>query len=366
MAFGLLKHFKDIKKSANIMGQMTHADHLIIGHDLGAVLKLIELKKNHAQESVKLISSRPLNKNLLIDTYELGVTHLRSEVAVENIYKKFYNAKIMPQKKDACFYKDGKFHEFSGRAKSMELQPGESFFMSKGYRIKVESFFDPEDWEQLDETLKMAVDVRHFEAIEKTLPNDLVNRNEWHLTFKDFSQMTCERLYVSQSPKRFLSYLSKREDFTPELIDVCTSVNIQSGIAVSWKLKKELFTEERTLFIPQSMTHEWGHFILEFEDRESPYCHALFLIHDDEPQTEDLASRIKLMKRVIERVFPQFEESILKEFIRFDEEMFISDWKDEAAEQVSFDYPTLKFVSQIAPMPSYLGQEKFMARVLLN
>lgn len=366
MTFGLLKHFKDLKKHSHALGQITHMDHVIIGNDLGSVLKLIELKKKFPHESVKLICSRPITKDLLVENYELGVTQLRSEVAVGNIYKKFFNAQIIPQKKEASFYKDGKFHDFGGRAKPMELQPGEEFFIQKGYRIKVENFFDVEDWNQLDQTLTLCSDIRILESIEKTDPQDLVDRNEWLLAFKDFSRITTEKLYISQSPKKFLNFLTKKEALTPELIDVCSSARVQGAISVSWKLKSEIYTEERTLFIPQSMTHEWGHFILEFEQRETPYCHALFLIHEDEPQTEDLASRIKLMKRVIERVFPNFEQAITKEFIRFDEEMFISEWKDGAAEQVSFDYPSLKFVSQVAPMPSDLGQEKFMARVLLN
>jgi hypothetical protein len=115
------------------------------------------------------------------------------------------------------------------------------------------------------------------------------------------------------------------------------------------------------------MTHEWGHFIVEFENtNEGQFCHALFLIHEEEPQTEDLASKIKLMKRVLERVFPDFEKNINKEYIRFDDEMFISDVKDNLIEQIGFDYPTLKFLGQVAPMKPQFAQEKFLSRVLLS
>lgn len=127
--------------------------------------------------------------------------------------------------------------------------------------------------------------------------------------------------------------------------------------------------KKKILFIPQSMTHEWGHFLVEFEtfnyQQKEQLCHVLFLIHDEEPQSEDLAQKIKLMKRVLDRVFTDIEKHIKKEYIRFDEEMFVSGLKDSAMEQLSFDYPTLKFIGQASALPAELSQEKYLARVLL-
>ena len=164
--------------------------------------------------------------------------------------------------------------------------------------------------------------------------------------------------------------MTHKENLSADFIDFCTSVEVQSGISVTWKLNKEIFAEEKTLFIPQSMTHEWGHFLVEFESynfqNKEQTCHALFLIHDDEPQSEDLASKIKLMKRVLDRVFPDIEKHITKEYIRFDNEMLISHIKDSLIEQISFDYPTLKFLGQIGFMQTDMAQEKFLARTLLN
>lgn len=368
MSFGLLKHFKESKNSNGQTTTSKHYQHLIIGHDLGAVLKLLEIRKK--SESVRLITSRPLTRTSLLEAYEFGVSQLRSSKSVENIYKKYHNAKILPQSKEPSFYKDGKFHDFGGRAKSMDLRHGEEFFTSLGYKIELSSLFAKEDWENLDNILNDHLEVRIFESIEKTIPDELVDKKEWLLTFKDFVTMTGENIYVSMSPKKFLNLIGHKEKFSPEFIDVCTSVNIQSGISISWRLNKEIFSEEKTLFIPQSMTHEWGHFIVEFEsyhyENKEQLCHVLFLIHDEEPQPEDLASKIKLMKRVIDRVFPDIEKHITKEYIRFDDEMFISNIKDSSAEQLSFDYPTLKFLGQLSPMSEEMNQEKFLSRTLLN
>jgi hypothetical protein len=370
MSFGILKRFKDIKSDNSHVSSAKHYRHLIIGQDLGAVLRLLEIRRSFPEESVRLISSRPVTKEALVENYEFGVSQLRSPSAVESIYRKYHSARILPQAKEASFYKDGKFHDFGGRAKSMDLRFGEDFFTHKGYRIELASLFNQEEWENLDNILRDHSEIRIFESIEKSEPTDLVDKKEWTLTFKDFGTSTCEFLYVTMSPKRFLSYVHGKDKLTPELIDLCTSVKVQAAISVTWKLNKEIFPEERTLFIPQSMTHEWGHFIVEFDSfnyqKKEQVCHVLFLIHEEEPQSEDLAQKIKLMKRVLDRVFPDIEKHIAKESIRFDEEMFISHIKDASLEQLSFDYPTLKFLGQTSPMTGQMSQEKFLSRVLLS
>ena len=370
MAFGLLKHFKDARK-ANLSVTLTrHTKHVIVGHDLGAVLKLVELRKTHPEETVKIVTDRPLNRQILTENYQYGVSTLRSQEAVEAIYRKHFNARILPDSKEPVFYKDGKFHEFGSRAKPMDILPGEEFFTTKGYRVEVASFFDAESWENLDTMINEALDMRIFESIEKTTPEDLVEKQEWTLTFKDFTKITCENLYVSLSPKKFLNYLGNKEAMTAELIDVCSAVTTKGAISVTWMVNKDFNHGGQTLFVPQSMTHEWGHFIVEFENFDhrtnQGLCHVLFLIHEEEPQSEDLAAKIKLMKRVLDRVFTDIEKHITKEFIRFDEEMFVADIKDQTAEQLAFDYPTLKFLGQASPMETSHAQEKFLARTLLH
>ena len=370
MSFGLLKHFKDHKKGYQSEQDSLFVRNVLVGHDLGIVLKLIELRKTEPHESIKLISQRPLNRQLLIENYQFGVSQLRSQNAVGEIYKTFFNAQILPQKNDPQFYKDGKFHDFSGRAKPMELRHGESFFKEKGFRLQIASLFSEEDWNNLDQIINQHIDLRILEGIEKTEANTLVDKHEWLLSFKDYKKFNVENLYFSLSPKKFITLLKNKDQGTPDLIDFCTSLDMQTALSVSWELDKEVFADDRTLLIPQSMTHEWGHFILEFEPynyaTKSQMCHALFLVHEEEPQSEDLASKIKLLKRVVDRVFPSFEQHIKGEFIRFDEEMFISNVKDNLIEQISFDYPTLKFVGQTGPMTHAMTEEKFLARVLLS
>ena len=367
MSFGLLKHFKDQKKGFSQDNQVSFTAHVILGSDLASILKLMELRKSYPHESIKLVSPRIVNKKLLVETFQFGVSQLRSEEAVTEIYKNQFHAKFWPQQQAPQFYKDGKFHDFGGRAKPMDLLSGEDFFLTKGYRLEISSLFETEVWENLDAIIQSHLDIRILEGIEKTQSNDLVEKDEWLLTFKDFKKITCESLYSSLTPKKFLALLKNKEGLTPDVIDFCSSAQSSGAMSITWVMKKEMSSEQRSLFIPQSMTHEWGHFIVEFEHSSEGYlCHGLFLVHEEEPQSEDLASKIKLMKRVLDRVFPDFEINIHKEYIRFDDEMFISGIKDNLIEQISFDYPTLRFLGQSSLMKPQFVQEKFLARVLLS
>lgn len=366
MSFNL-RAFKDLKKDQKQQNPRQHFRHLILGHDLKAVLQLVELKEKFPDESIRLITPRPLNKSTLIENYENGVTTLRHENTVTEIYKRFFDFKCFKQTYEPLFYKDGKFHEFSGRAKSMELRDGEPFFKSIGYRYQISSLFKSDVWEKLDEILASSQDVKVIDVIQKTDPKDLVDKDEWMLTTKDYFELTAESLYVTLSPHKFLNLIQNKDDLSNELIDYLSSVKVLQGIQVSWDLSKEIYPEERTLFIPQSMTHEWGHFIVEFEafnhSTRTQKMHVMFLIHEEEPQAEDLAGKIRLMKRVLDRVFSGFEQQIKKEFILFSEEMIQWGQKDNLAEQIAFDYPSLKLMGEGGP--SY-GEFNFIGRSILG
>src|SRR5690606_951501 len=120
------------------------------------------------------------------------------------------------------------------RAKSMELIRNESFFSTKGYEYELESFFEPAAWENLDELLKTSQDMRIFESIIKTDPHDLVEKQEWLLTFKDFSEMGAENLYVSHAPHRFLNLIANKNDLDSSLIDFCSATESLAAINVSF------------------------------------------------------------------------------------------------------------------------------------
>ena len=370
MSFGLIKRFKDLKKTPESGVKKTFSQHVIIGGDLGAILKLVELRKNHSAEQVRLISNKPLSRKNLEEEFRQSISLIRSLGSVEALYRKHFNAKLLPFKGESVFYKDGKFHDFNGRAKSMELQGNELFFTSKGYDYEIESFFQSEDWEKLDELIQSSQEMKIFESITKAgAPTDLVEKEEWILTFKDFSEISCENLYVSMAPHKFLNLIGNKNDLDASLIDFCSSTDSLAAMNVSFELSKDFSMASQTIFVPQSMTHEWGHFLVEFKDfvhsTKSATCNVLFLVKEEEPQAEDLGAKIKLMKRVLDRVFPDFEKSIKSEAIRFDDDMFIQGARIESLLEVMSKFPTLEFLGQSKLVEESLINEQYLTRTLL-
>jgi hypothetical protein len=92
----------------------------------------------------------------------------------------------------------------------------------------------------------------------------------------------------------------------------------------------------------------------------------MFILENEEIQTEDIAIKIKLMKRVMDRVFPKIEDSIKEEFIRLDSQMFVLPGSKSSLEQILFDYPHLKFIGQSSVLPDEWSEEKYFARSLLS
>jgi len=365
MSFGL-KSFKKQKNDERAEHGRQHISQVILGHDLAAVLKLVELKNTHGPEVLRLITPRFLTRETLLETYRASISTLRDNELTLKIAEKFPHTKSVRFDHESLFAKEGQWQRFGGRAKSMELQAGEDFFQAPRQEIELSSLFSPSEWDQLDETLKAYQSVRILEKVEKQNPTDLANRDEWWLLFHDLGEVTCTDLWLSLPARTVMKASEQGQRLPSEAAAWLASVKRQGAITLSWELTKELYPEQRTLFVPQSMTHEWGHFIVDVgawdEHRQCHTASAMILLHEEEPTSESMADKIKLLKRVLERVFPGFEKTIRKEYIHASEDFF--EWVDEVAgaEALLISVPQLHVMGQYA---ASTGHEKFLTRALL-
>ena len=90
-------------------------------------------------------------------------------------------------------------------------------------------------------------------------------------------------------------------------------------------------------------------------------------VNEDEVNEEELAKKIRLMKRVIERTIPEFSKAKHDEHIQYDSEFFIDNVKDNLVDDIEFDHSHLKFIGQGAPIGAENAQEyKFLSRGLMS
>ena len=115
--------------------------------------------------------------------------------------------------------------------------------------------------------------------------------------------------------------------------------------------------------------HEWGHFICDFNDfdevsgRQEFSC--LMFVNEDEVNEEELAKKIRLMKRVVDRVFTGFTKSNYNESIHYNQEMYINKCDDSLYESLS-TLP-IKFIGQGAPMSNTVESKiNYIPRAMIS
>ena len=311
MAFGL-KEFKKQAKEESQRAPIFYQS-LVLGSDLWAVKKLCELIKAHGPERVKLISERPLTKADLKRDFEDMVSLFRGDFP-----------ELQGQKTgQAFFYKDGQLRSFDSKAKPVTFLSGEDYFQGPAVYPSAESFFTQDDWDQLDQILTEHVEVKICESISSASNEDLVDIIHWRLSFFDFGVMNVGQLYTSLGSSKVLKLFKEGDGVSDEVSDKLSECESIPCLNVSWELSEPLGENASTYFLPQSLTHEWGHFILETFHTE------VIFLRDDEPTAEVMGQKLKLAKRVIERVFSGFEKSIKNESIQYLDNYFYLNTSDK-------------------------------------
>lgn len=366
MSFGI-KALKRVDKDLHSGHARQHISHVILGDDLAAVLKLVELKNKIGPENLRLITPRLLSRQVLLEQHACAVSTLRNNDVTLRIMERHPHVRTVNYGEETLFAKEGQWHRFGGRAKPMELLPGETHYLPPRQDLDLASLFSSADWEGLDDILNTYQHVRVLEKLEKMVPTDLVHKNEWWMLFHDLGEVTCEELWLSLPARLVLKATSQGQTLPPEAAAYLTSVKGSAAVAIGWECTQELHSGARTLFVPQSMTHEWGHFILDLHPWDAARgCYpvnALILIHDDEPTSEGMADKIKLCKRVLERVFPSFEQHMGPERIHASEDYLENPGDAALAESLQVSVPQLHLLGAYAPGPA---DALFLARALLN
>ncbi len=322
MSFGItsLRKHKDEARAE----RRQHIPQVVLGHDLAAVLKLVALKDQLPPEQLRLITPHLITRERLRDSYERTISVWRDNAATLAAAARYPRLRPTRVDAEAQFYKEGQWHRFQGRAKPMELAAGEEFFLAPRQDVPLEGFFSEADWAQLDDVLMAYQSVRVLEKIEKTTPTDLVSPAEWTLLFHDLGEVTCAELWLSLPSRVVLQASLHGQTLPPELAAHLVAVRRQGAIALHWELSREIHPEPRTLFMPQSMTHEWGHFVIDVHawDGKTQALDVLVLLNEEEPTPEGMADKIKLAKRVLDRAFSGFENHLVREHITASEDFF--------------------------------------------
>lgn len=368
--FGL-RAFKKSKEDHTVQEKKQYFQHVVYGENFYAALTYLKLQEKYGAENVKLICENHIDKQSIMSEWRCSLNTVRNENVAKKLMEKKTQLEILPDTHRVKFYKDSKFHEFGGRTKNFEIKPGEEFFQDTFFNIKLEGLFTTEQWENLDETLKSAQLNKYLDRIELTEPTDLIEKTNYILHTGEFESIHCENLYWSESPKDFYSKVENKNKVNDALGELCNTVEHRAAMAVHFEVDGQIYEDKGTVFLPQSVTHEWGHFICDFEDfdpaKNKQNFTCLMFVNEDEVNEEELAKKIRLMKRVLERTIPDFAKMKYDEHIHYDSEFFIDSVKDELVNDIDFDHSHLKFVGQGAPIGAEASEQfKYTPRGIMS
>lgn len=368
--FGL-RAFKKLKEDSRKEDKRQYIPHIVCGDSDYAVLAYLKLLSRFGADKVKLLCKNPIDKQDIINQWKCSLHTVRSESVANALRDAKAGLEIIPGPSKVAFYKDAKFHEIDGRAKPHEFMEDEEYFKNPYFLMKKENLFSTEEWNELDEILRSGQINKYISRIEKTEPQDLVEKTNFVLSTGEHENFECENLYWCESPKDFYKLLENKDKVSDAVTGYCAGVEEKVGLTVHFESEGQLYESAGTVLLPQSATHEWGYFILDFDafdpEKKKQTFKSMMFINLDDVNEEELAKKIRLMKRVIGRVFPDFEKFKYTEHYHYDEQVLIKSFQDEAFFKDNEDSDCLKFVGIGAPVKHELAGELFYeARGLMS
>lgn len=334
---------------ANEISSREECDFFIYGGDLSSILAFRFLNEKYPDKKTRLIWPFEINKNNLLAGSSLL---LRGEESFKLLQESFPSIEFALSEKTPHFYKDQKFRPFGGRAKSEPLQEFEDFFLKKKIEGNLGSGFLNGD-SQLDELLA--------KREERDLSELSYKDDRWDILMTSGEVISAGQLIFGDSTDKFLKFFAQKTELDDEIFQVLSLQSPIKPLFFRLKLDGEICEQRETLFLPQSFTHERGHFIGEFYDvgeDSSQELEFLCFLDGLEQSPEEMSKKFRLFKRILSRIFPDFSSrKILDQFLYSPERNPCLSLNQESLKNSSSKISNCSFVGPDAPFEVFLSSE---------
>jgi len=312
--------FKDLHKLKKIVvveKELIQTTHLVVGKDIFALTTYKALQEKYGKEQVRLLSEDVILKS---DLLPKGPSSVRGENNQKIFQDLFPDAIGETGSEMALFYKDMTWKSFGGRSKSEALKFNEEFFTTGRFNIDAGEIFP--ELKNVEEFLS----TMNAEAYQVRLKSINRYKDGFKVECLNGTEFECEKLYFGQSPFQYLELYSQKSELSDLFIEFCESTKTSSALFVKFIFDKPISDMQETLFIPLSYTHEWGHFVGEFNklqgdgdsEQEIEFIHFL---DEDQASEEDISRYIRLLKKNMEKIFEKFSKIKAREYIVLEQEI---------------------------------------------
>jgi hypothetical protein len=308
--------FKDLHKLKKVIvveKEFIVVPHLVIGKDIFALSIYKSLQEKYGRENVRLLSEDAILKS---DLLPKGPSTIRGEENKKVIQGLFPDAIKPISDEAAMFYKDMAWKHFGGRSKPEALKFNEEFYTSPRFDIEAEKIFP--ELAHADEFIAQI----NEEAYQVRIKSISRNGEGFFIECLNGTEFNCEKLYFGQSPFQYLQFYTNKKDLSDAFIEFCESTKTPSALFVKFVFEGILSPVKETLFIPLSYTHEWGHFVGEFNEvNRDQFIEFIHFIDEDQSSEEEISRVIRLLKKNMEKIFDKFSKINAREFIVLEQEI---------------------------------------------
>ncbi len=330
--------------------------HVVVGEDLFSIALFHELQKKYGEGQVTWVSPRPVNEK---DLLPIGPSLLRGEHNIAAFKRFFPDVTVEEFEAPSEFFKELKWRQFGGRAKSEKLLWNEEFYTQKRGEIDFEELFPFLKEEGLYERLEKARFDFSVKNLLKMTPDDLAEPANFQIELSNNDLLKCENLYWGLGPGDLLSAFNDKKELSDEFITYCEHAESPSALLVQLVFEKPITDKKETIFIPLSYTHEWGHFVGEFSSDKSGKQKAEFVTFMDMDHTneDEISKKIRLLKKNLEKIFGDSAGLISDEFIKVTTQSPCLNFDDNLFTKVSDEVGQLRIASYNGPL-EHLTQEQ--------
>ncbi len=312
--------FKDLhklKKVVVVEKEFIKAQHLVVGKDIFALSMYKSLQEKYGKDNVRLLSEDTILKSDLLPKGPSTVRGVDNQKIIQEIYPEAVGDIGTTQ---AMFYKDMTWKSFGGRSKPEALKFNEEFFTSSRFNIDATKIF-PELLSAED--LLVTMNAEAYQVRLKTIQR---SNDGFKVECLNGTEFECEKLYFGQSPYQYLEFYTHKNELSDSFIEFCESTKTPSAICIKFIFEKPITDIAETLFIPLSYTHDWGHFVGEFNQTYNDELGAqevefIHFLDEDQSSEEDISRVIRLLKKNLEKIFEKFSKIKAREYIVLEQEI---------------------------------------------
>ncbi len=342
-----LQKLKDLKSEGQDLRQSSYVEDLIMGNGSSALLCFLHLKSLGKNPS--LLCDYLPNVKSMLSSFWGPLSFIRGDEFKEELEDAFPNLRLEGQTKTPVFYKDQKISSFAGKRSSMKLLNEESYFTKPGHKSnileKILALYD-QQFASLEELEKQILD-QHFDATVSAVFLPHASEEDWMVETGNHQQIKCKQLYWCRNARELYKSIKNPQVLHEKSLQYFASITNQAALRLSFSYPQEIYPAGQTIFLPLSQTHEEGHFIGEFQEctEQGQRCTFLCFV-EEEASTDDLAKKVRLLKRQISKAIPDIEMDKLVAKVSFVSDQLSSTVSDQSFLELHAQFPSLFIVHQ--------------------